>query len=305
MLSIIICSRAQTITSDLSDNIKNTVGCEYELIIIDNLENLYSIFEVYNLGIEQSNGDYLCFIHDDILFHTNGWGNIVQHIFIEDQQIGLIGIAGTKSKTKMPSLWWSCPKEDKIVSIIQHIPDSEIQRWNSGFEKVSMVEVVAVDGVFMVMRKDDHIRFNPEMIGFHNYDLNLSFECKKAGYKIMVSNEILIEHFSLGTIEGVWVESSYQLYTLYKNSLPLNFEKNKINRKREIANAIWFITECLKFKKFTIALLVWWKLFYLQPFLFFHVIYWKNNFKNNMNLLIRYFLQKVKEFFYLFFHELN
>ena len=289
MLSIIICSRTQIISNDLSENIKDTVGCEYELIVIDNSENTYSIFEVYNLGIDKSTGDYLCFIHDDILFHTTGWGNTIKRVFSEDKQIGLIGVAGAKSKTKMPSLWWSCPQEDKIASLIQHIPDRETERWNSGFEKEFLVEVVAVDGVFMAMRKDDRIRFNPEMTGFHNYDLNLSFECKKLGYKIMVTNEILIEHFSLGTIKGEWVESSYQLYTLYKNSWSFGLVNKKTNKKQEIANALWFINESLKFKKYKIALSIWKELFYLNPFLLFHIIYWKNNLSNNTRLFISYF----------------
>jgi glycosyltransferase involved in cell wall biosynthesis len=261
------------------------VGCNYELIVIDNTENQYSIFEAYNLGIEKSKGDYLCFVHDDILFHTQDWGTIIEGIFDNDKQIGLIGIAGAKSKTKMPSLWWSCPKEDKVASIIQHIPDRETERWNSGFEKESLVEVVVVDGVFMVLRSESRLRFSTEMTGFHNYDLNLSIECKKAGYTILATNEILIEHFSLGTIKDEWMESSYEFYKLYKNSLPLNFEKNKRNKKQEIANALWFINECLKFQKYKMALAVWGKLFYLNPFLLFHVVYWKNNIKSNFNLI--------------------
>jgi glycosyltransferase involved in cell wall biosynthesis len=292
MISIIICSRNQPISNDLSENIKNTVGCEYELIVIDNSENKYSIFEAYNLGIDKSTADYLCFIHDDILFHTQDWGKVVQRIFSENKQIGLIGVAGAKSKTKMPSLWWSCPKEDKIAAIIQHIPERGVERWNSGFEKESLVEVVVVDGVFMALRKDDRIRFSTEMTGFHNYDLNLSFVCKKLNYKIMVTNEILIEHFSLGTINDEWIESSYRFYSLYKKNGSQVFDKNKANKKQEITNAIWFITECLKIKKYKIALSIWVELFYLNPFLSFHVIYWKNNFMNNTDLLIEYFSKK-------------
>jgi len=272
-------------------NIENTVGCTFELIVIDNSENQYSIFEAYNLGIEKSKGEYLCFIHDDILFHTQDWGNVVKNIFDADKKIGLIGVAGAKSKTKMPSLWWSCPKEHKLASIIQHIPDRETQRWNSGFEKENLVEVVAIDGVFMVMRKDDRIRFNSEINGFHNYDLNLSFECKNRGHKIVATNAILIEHFSLGTIKEEWFDSSYQLFKRYKNNLPLNIDKNKPNKKQEIDNAVWFITECLKLKKYDLAFSIWRQLFWLNPLLLFHVIYWKNNFKNNAEFLIQYFRQ--------------
>jgi glycosyltransferase involved in cell wall biosynthesis len=282
MLSIIICSRTQTINRNLSENISSTIGCEYELIVIDNSENDYSIFEAYNLGIDKSSGECLCFIHDDILFHTKDWGNVVQQIFAKDQQIGLIGIAGAKSKTKMPSLWWSCPKEDKLAFLIQHIPNKETERWNSGFEKESVVAVVAVDGVFMAMKKDSRIRFNSEMKGFHNYDLNLSFECKKLGQKIVVTNQIVIEHFSLGTIKEEWLESSYELYKHYKNNLPLNENNNKPNKQQEIANAIWFVNECLNFKKYKMAFAIWVKLFYLNPFLKFHIIYWKNRLKKTI-----------------------
>jgi hypothetical protein len=257
----------------------NSVGCKYELVIIDNSNNAYSIFEAYNLGIDKSKGEYLCFVHDDILFHTDQWGIVIRTIFKKDKKIGLLGIAGAKSKTQMPSLWWSCPLEDKLASIIQHIPNKETERWNSGFENESLIEVVAIDGVFMAMRKDDRIRFSSKMTGFHNYDLNLSLECKKLGYKTMVTNEILIEHFSLGNIKGEWVESSYQFYTLFKDSLPLNLENNRINKKQEIANAVSFINECLKFKKYKLSIFIWRKLFFLNPFLKFHLIYLKNNFR--------------------------
>jgi hypothetical protein len=55
------------------------------LIVIDNSENAYSILEAYNLGIEISKGDFLCLIHDDVLFHTKNWGSIVQDVFEQNK----------------------------------------------------------------------------------------------------------------------------------------------------------------------------------------------------------------------------
>src|SRR5680860_730628 len=153
-ISIIICSREKQISKNLTENIKNSIGCDYELIVIDNSENKYSIFEAYNLGIEKSMGEYLCFIHDDIFIHTNGWGSVLQCIFNENKEVGLIGVAGSKIKTKMPSVWWLCPKKDKIVNIIQHLPNGDIEKWELGFDDCSNTEVVVIDGVFMAMRKD-------------------------------------------------------------------------------------------------------------------------------------------------------
>lgn len=275
MISIIICSRAQTIPSDLSENIKEKIGCEYELIVLNNSKNQYSIFEAYNIGIEKSKGEYLCFIHDDILFHTNGWGKIINRIFNNNKQIGLIGVAGAKSKTKMPSLWWLCPKQDKIVNIIQHLPNGQIEKWFQGFEYSENTEVVVIDGVFMALRKDKRICFSTKMTGFHNYDLNISFEYKKYGYKILASSEIWIEHFSLGSISKEWIESSYQIYNGYNNILPLSLEGNKINKAQEIVNVIWFINESLKYKRGKIAFIFWLKLFCLNPFLKYHIVFLK------------------------------
>ena len=120
MISIIICSRTKTITPVLLENIKNTVGANYELIVIDNSENNYSIFEAYNLGIKKSKSELLCFIHDDVLLHTNNWGTILIDIFNNNKNLGLLGVAGAKVKTKMPSPWWNCHYSQQVIKIIQH-----------------------------------------------------------------------------------------------------------------------------------------------------------------------------------------
>jgi hypothetical protein len=266
MISIIICSRTKIISSTLSENIESTIVSSYELIVIDNSENKYTIFEAYNEGIDRSKGKYLCFIHDDILFKTEGWGANINRIFSENLKIGLIGVAGAKSKTKMPSLWWHCPGGQNVLNIIQHTPNKEKHNWSWGFEESSNVEVVIVDGVFMAIRKDERIRFNSEMIGFHNYDLNISFEYIKNGYKIVVSNEILIEHFSTGTINKQWVESSYDLYIKYKDFLPLSLDNSEVNKKQEIVNAKKYLNECLKFKKYKIALTISQKILGINSF---------------------------------------
>lgn len=275
MISIIICSRTQVIPKDLSENIKNTVGCDYELIVVDNSENQYSIFEAYNLGIDKSKGDYLCCIHDDIFIHSTGWGTVIQRIFGENQKIGLVGVAGAKIKTKMPSAWWDCAEDEKAVNIIQHFPDKEKENWQFGFEKEENVAVVAIDGVFMAMRKDKRIRFDTELKGFHNYDLNISFEYKKQGYDIVVTNKILLEHFSSGVTNKNWIQATYKIHGLYQKELPIFVPGNTVTKNHEIMNAQRFITICLDFGFKKMAVLVWFRLFLLEPFSKFNSMFWK------------------------------
>lgn len=283
MLSIIICSRIRAITEGLSENVKNTVGCEYELIVIDNSENQYSIFEAYNLGIEKSKGKYLAFIHDDIYIHTNNWGEIISRIFEEDEKIGLIGVAGTKIKTKMPSGWWSCPDEYKEIHIIQHLSNKEKEKWEYGFNNTTVSEVVAIDGVFMVLRKNCYLSFNSKLKGFHNYDLNISFECKKNGFKIVVTNQILIEHYSNGVINSSWYESTFKIHNLYKSILPLktsDVRDFEIFNSLEFKNGNGFVNELLRLGYKKNAMRIWFQLFVLKPNTKFHFRFLKRVIKH-------------------------
>ena len=75
LISIIVCARDKKIAPSLSKNINSTIGdVDYEIVWIDNSSKQYSIFEAYNLGEQRSSGEYLCFMHEDILFHSNNWG---------------------------------------------------------------------------------------------------------------------------------------------------------------------------------------------------------------------------------------
>lgn len=74
MISCIICSRSSKISEELEKNIVETIGCDYELVVIDNSRNEYSIFSAYNKGVKRAKGNVLCFMHDDILYRTSNWG---------------------------------------------------------------------------------------------------------------------------------------------------------------------------------------------------------------------------------------
>ncbi len=286
-ISIIICSREKQISKDLIENIKNTVGCDFELIVIDNSENKYSIFEAYNLGIEKSKGEYLCFIHDDVIFHTNDWGNVLECVFNENKEVGLIGVAGSKIKNKMPSAWWDCPAEQKVIHIIQHFPNKEKEKWALGLENGQNKEVVAIDGVFMAMRKDKCINFNTKMSGFHNYDLNISLDYKKHGYKIIVTPKILMEHFSLGTLNKSWYKSTSLFHKLYKNYLPINITGQDIyiqSKKDEFNLGLSFITKLIEQKLYWDAIYWWFEIFKLKPKAKYHYRFWKMILKKYLNL---------------------
>jgi hypothetical protein len=115
------------------------------------------------LGIQKSRFEFLCFIHDDIFIHTKNWGNVIEDIFVADHKIGLIGVAGSKIKSKMPSPWWNCPESQRIINVIQHYNHKDKENIISGFDGNSNIEVSVIDGVFMAARKKEMIKFAPDM----------------------------------------------------------------------------------------------------------------------------------------------
>lgn len=266
MLSIIICSRAENISDSLAENIHETIGCAHELIIIDNSKNLYSIYQAYNIGLEQSQGDFICFLHDDINILTKEWGLIVEEVFLKYPNAGLLGIAGGKIKTKMPSTWWDGGRN--VLKIIQHYKNKPKELWNEGFDSKDIVEVANIDGVFMVMKRDEKIRFDERLFGFHNYDLNLSILHHIAGKKILVTNKILIEHFSEGYQDKQWYESASLFHKYYKNHLPViedKFFEMKNLKSLEFSSAYHFVTKLAEFKLYKDALYWWYRLILISP----------------------------------------
>lgn len=269
MISIIICSRDLGIDPNLLTNITSTIGCEYELIIIDNYENKYSIFHAYNKGIKQSKSEILCFIHDDVLFHSKDWGKKLIDIFKSDAKIGLVGVAGSKVKTKAPSGWWNSPDELKQINIIQHLETGQVERWEYGLDDdVLLEEVVVIDGVFMAIKRDENIMFDNTLKGFHNYDLNISLLYKVNGYKVMVTKEIEIEHFSNGNINKSWYLSTQRFHNKNKHYLPLianDLNGNFDIKKQEYNNGLKFIYDSLNFGFNYNIVIKWFRLLLFNP----------------------------------------
>ena len=282
MISIVICSRKPTIDTLLLENIVSSIGCVHEFVIIDNSENQYNIFQAYNQGIKKSVFDYVVFLHDDILIHTNDWGIVVQNIFINNNNIGLIGIAGSKVKSKMPSAWWDCPTEFMQINIIQHIKPDKKEIWNYGFKNNSNLEnVVAIDGVFMAMNKNMQLCFDEKLSGFHNYDLNISFECLSNGFEVVVTNQILVEHFSKGILDISWYNSTYELHEKYKNILPL--KTNDIIdldflKILELKNGKKFVNKLVQLKFKRKAIILWFDIFLIKPYNRYHLSFFKHLF---------------------------
>lgn len=218
MISIIICSRTPSISSELIENINKTIGIQYELICVDNSTNTYSIFSAYNEGVKRSHFDILCFMHDDISFQSNNWGQNVLNRF-SALKLGAIGVAGSPYYAILPGAWWSGGYICQSVFGEQELAYQ--------VKKDNALPVVVLDGLWFCVRKSlfNMIRFDDTTFnGFHYYDIDISLQIHQQGYDILNVYDIAIKHSS-GKLDEIWLKNAILLQEKWQNSLPLSITK--------------------------------------------------------------------------------
>lgn len=250
MISIVVCSINPKLFSTLKESIENTIDLPgYELIKIDNTIEKLSIAKAYNKGLAQARNEIVVFVHEDVIFHTKDWGRILLGHFKDNPNAGLIGVAGSKLKLKAPSTLYDPKGKYYVANILQWDQNKKKKYDSFGWSSTNEVlqEIVAADGVFLALRKVKGIRFDERINGFHGYDIAISLIYKTKSWSVFAANDLLIEHFSLGTINKDWLKSMERLFQLYHKKLPLNLTSKTNLRTLEIQAYERFIKLCLNF----------------------------------------------------------
>lgn len=235
MISIVICSRSNSIPLSLQRSISATIGVEYELVVVDNSKNQFSIFQAYNVGVQKAKYPYICFLHEDVEFVADylDWGKSLIEI-LSHENTGVVGVAGSDIVTRIPAPW-SFYRPAKKMNIIQGIKNNQgelffeqrcLPRGNS--EKC--LPVILLDGVFLAMRKQlfDEIAFDEKILGFHGYDFDITLQSYFLGYQnyVMYDN-IRLKHFSLGNIDKKYYENLIKVFSKYEEKLSIAVVENK------------------------------------------------------------------------------
>ena len=226
MISLIICSRTPFLPARLQENIKTTIGVEYELIAIDNSKRQHSIFEAYNIGISKSQYPYLCFMHDDIQYDSQNWGaDVLRHF--TDVATGAIGIAGTPYYPQMPGSWWA---GGLVNEALVHNIDGELKSAVKSVNgpSVQKNEVVVLDGVWLCIRRSifENIKFDEQRFtGFHFYDMDICMQIHTLGFKLYSVSDILLQHFYTGTVDSKWIDNALVFQKKWRSKLPASVIK--------------------------------------------------------------------------------
>ncbi len=212
MISIIVCSVNPTLVSEFCRNVSQTIGVESEVLIFDNREYGAGITHVYNVCAERAKYDLLCFAHEDIIFNTNGWGQIIAEQ-LQRPDCGVIGFAGATVKSRNYSGWGQREMHNRM-NYTQHFKDKPTLRYANIDPALEFDRVVTLDGLALFVRKDvwSENRFDEELIkGFHCYDLDFTLQVN-LNYNNYICNCVDVEHLSAGNYNDAWFMDTIRLH---------------------------------------------------------------------------------------------
>lgn len=236
MISIIICSKYESLPDALLQNIADTVGVQYEIIHIANTSNQHSIFSAYNEGIKRSKFPYLCFIHEDVLFRSNNWGEKLA-IHLQQPDSGIFGLAGRDLVTRIPASWTVKLPGVNIIQSSNNDRKRTKKRFKpKGFDQPRR-EVILLDGVMLCMKRElmNSIKFDESFSGFHGYDFDICIQSAVKGLKNYVMYDIALEHFSRGNPDVTYYRNLIAIFKKWQNHLPLIGANASEKQKTEIA----------------------------------------------------------------------
>ncbi len=255
MISIIISTYQPQYLEAVKQNIAQTIGVPFEIIAVEN-KRAMGICKAYNIGAEKAKYPYLCFLHEDIEFKTQDWANPLINQFNLDPTTGLIGVAGTTYKSLAPGGWGNVSTETDRLQIIQHHKGNREPEYCNQTQK-DFEQVVCVDGVFLFTKKSiwqQHQFDENTFTDFHCYDLDFSLSINR-NYKVFVTNQVLIEHFSPGGMDSNWIKETIKLSEKWSRYLPAGKLSKNMQLDIEWRQKIWTLSKMIAYKNSIIQVL--------------------------------------------------
>jgi GT2 family glycosyltransferase len=246
MITIIYSThKDQDYNNKFRQHLLQTVGLKNVEVLEYQNNNEYSLTEVYNRGLKESQTDIVVFCHNDIIFETKNWGKKLLKLFEKNPEYGILGVAGSR---ELPSsgMWWENPNHMYGQVFHQHNGKKWLSKYSE--KKPNFIDnVVIVDGLFISVDKSKIKKdFDESVKGFHFYDVDFCFRNYVEGVKVGVMSDIDITHLSIGQTNQEWEDNRKSFSEKYQNILPIKSEKyfNKNNKMKVLIG-------CLNFKSYT------------------------------------------------------
>ena len=220
-ISVVICSRDnKELKEKLLEHIKETCGCNVHTYFMYNPDGV-GLSEIYNtmLSKEKNENAITVFMHDDIEFLKKGWGGEVLRLFNENEDYGIIGVAGS-AEFDSNATWWQYDKKYGQV-LHRHNGKSWLTAFSPLLDK-DLQEVCVIDGLFMAVHRDRITQQFDQTKKFDFYDISFCLDNFLDGKtKIGVTTNIRLAHNSIGQMRDGWYTAREEVNKKYENDYPI------------------------------------------------------------------------------------
>ena len=214
---------------EFNKHIQETCECNVQLLCVGNQESI-SLSYLYADMVEADfiHTDIVVFIHDDIEFLKKGWGREILRLFNENEEYGIIGVAGS-AQFDSDAAWW---RYEKRYGQVLH--RNEGKSWLTAFSPLldkDLEEVAVIDGLFIALnRKRIKENFSKDIEGFDFYDIDLCLS-NLGKCKIGVTTNIRIAHNSIGKLRDSWHKNREKINKKFGNLYPIDISDKKLKKK--------------------------------------------------------------------------
>ena len=209
-------------------HILDTIGVKNPQILEYENHNQYSLSNVYNSGITESNYDIVVCCHNDIKLEKN-WGKKLLEDFSNNPEYGIIGKAGSCYFPESGVYWERM--HQTMVGQVYHHPEGQKKWVNKYSVKLpNLIPVVTIDGLFISFDKTKIKHTFDETIGrFHFYDHLFCIPNYLDDVKIGVTSSFEITHESVGKPNEEFWLSKDRFLEKWGSVLPLDLKPNNIS----------------------------------------------------------------------------
>lgn len=148
------------------------------------VRNATSMAAAYNEAMMQSKAKYKVYLHQDVFIINKNFITDIIRLFETNEEIGMIGLAGTK-KLPQSGIWWYGEEKDSYGQIYEANLLATLKTPYQDIKNKKYEEVEALDGLLLATSVD--IPWREELFdGWHFYDISQSFEMQRHGYKLII-----------------------------------------------------------------------------------------------------------------------
>lgn len=170
-----------------------------------------------------ASGDILCYMHEDLCFHTLQWGRQVEKYFTIYPYVGMVGVAGTHFLADMPAACWDTEiRSGQLLQGAINNGEYKVVSQDSWLDyKKTPTVVASVDGLWMCFQRKvfSLIRWDDSLFsGFHGYDTDISLQVWNAGYEVHMFWGVFYHFFVILLKRLVYGIEFHDYYSSFQHS---------------------------------------------------------------------------------------